>query len=91
MENYEMILKLLKIDLQISSAAIDPYLQGLIERSISDIQAEGIELFDSRPDHMLVVQYASYLYRLRKDPGRPFPRSLRLSLNNKLFNQKGGA
>ena len=87
----ELILKLLKIDLQISVDAYDEYLGALIARAESAIKEEGIELTVSQSDAMLVEMYAAYLYRKRREDVIAMPRSLRYALNNRLMSQKGSA
>lgn len=88
--DYETILQLVKINLQISASALDPLLEGFITTAEQAIENEGITL---KPlddyDQMLVVQYASWLYDKRKENG-PMPRSLRWQLNNRLLTEKAG-
>ena len=84
------ILSILKIDLGISSTALDAYLQQLITSSRTFIAQEGIVLVDSSSsDGMLVEMYAAYLYRKRREETAAMPRMLRWALNNRLFSQKG--
>ena len=85
----ETNLKLLKINLQISTDKLDDYLSGLISAARDYISKEGIALSDTPGDNNLVVMYAAYLYRKRREDG-PMPRSLRWALNNRLFSQKAG-
>ncbi len=86
---YETVLEILKINLQISTDKLDSYLSGLISAAREYIKTEGITLQDTPGDHNLVVMYAAYLYRKRREDG-PMPRSLRWALNNRLFSQKAG-
>lgn len=83
------ILVILKIDLQISSTALDEYLTTLITAARSYITKEGITLTASTDDGMLVEMYAAYLYRKRRDEDVQMPRMLRWALNNRLMAQKG--
>ena len=84
------ILSILKIDLGISSTALDAYLQQLITSSRTFIAQEGIVLDDSSSsDGTLVEMYAAYLYRKRREETAAMPRMLRWALNNRLFAQKG--
>lgn len=83
------ILTSLKVDLQISTTALDDYLGRLIETAREFIAQEGITLTASVGDGMLVAMYAAYLYRKRRDPTAAMPRMLRWALNNKAFG--GGA
>lgn len=82
------ILSALKVDLQISTNAMDVYLGQLITAAQTYISAEGIVLTDSIGDGMLVEMYAAYLYRRRREENVTMPRMLRWALNNRLF---GGA
>lgn len=82
------ILMVLKMDLQISSDAMDEYFRSLIESAAAYIGDEGIKLSYTVEDNELVEMYAAYLYRSRKED-KPMPRMLRWALNNKLMNQKG--
>ena len=82
------ILTILKIDLQISSSALDDYLSGLIDAARAFIIREGITLADTPEDAQLIEMYAAYLYRSRRDTSLQMPRMLRWSLNNRLFGAK---
>lgn len=91
MSDDNKILVPLKIDLQISSDALDSYLLDLIHAAQEYIITEGITLSGSDPgDVMLVEMYAAYLYRERRNTGdaSKMPRMLRWALNNRLFSQK---
>lgn len=55
------ILKILKIDLQISASALDEYLLFLITSAKKFILKEGIALTNSQDDALLVEMYAAYL------------------------------
>lgn len=86
----DAILISLKIDLQISTPAMDEYLFNLMDEAREKIKEEGITLSDSSiSDGMLVEMYAAYLYRQRKS-GDAMPRMLRYALNNRLFSEKAG-
>lgn len=86
------ILSILKIDLQISVASYDKYLNSLISLAESAIKEEGIVLSEeNEQDGMLVEMYAAYLYRKRREENVAMPRSLRYALNNRLMSQKGSA
>ena len=85
------ILTILKIDLQISSSALDDYLSGLIDAARAFIIREGITLADTPEDAQLVEMYAAYLYRCRRDTAMQMPRMLRWALNNRLFSSKARA
>ena len=83
------ILKILKIDLQISVSALDEYLLFLITSAKKFILKEGIALTNSQDDALLAEMYAAYLYRKRKEQQNEMPRMLRWALNNRLFSEKG--
>ena len=85
----ETVLEILKIDLQISTNKLDDYLTNLVSAAKEYISTEGIVLGNSQGDVNLVVMYAAYLDRKRREDG-PMPRSLRWALNNRLFSQKAG-
>ena len=85
------ILTVLKIDLQISSGALDSYLEGLIASARAFIKREGVTLADTAEDAQLVEMYAAYLYRKRRDETAAMPRMLRWALNKRLFSEKAGA
>lgn len=87
----EDILEILKVDLQVSSSALDLYLLVLITSARAYITQEGITLSDTAQDAMLVEMYAAYLYRRRREENVQMPRMLRWALNNRLFGQKGAA
>lgn len=85
----ETRLKLLKLDLQISTSAIDGLLRQMLDAACGMIEREGISLDPSNPeDTQIVVMYAAYLYRKRRDNNPVMPRMLRWALNNRLFSQK---
>lgn len=83
------ILAILKMDIQVSSTALDTYLNALISSAKDYISDEGIILTGSESDGMLVEMYAAYLYRRRREENVQMPRMLRWALNNRLFSQKG--
>lgn len=85
----ETRLKLLKLDLQISTNAIDELLVQMLNAAHKFIEREGISLDEtSAEDTQLVVMYAAYLYRKRREANVAMPRMLRWALNNRLFSQK---
>lgn len=83
------VLKILKLDLQISVNSLDDYLLTIIQAARNFIANEGITLTDSIPDMMLVEMYAAYLYRKRREENAAMPRMLRWNLNNRLLSEKG--
>ena len=84
------VLKILKIDLQISTSAMDEYLTALIQSAKSFIEAEGVTLQSTVDDWALVEMYAAYLYRKRREETASMPRMLRWALNNRLLSEKAG-
>lgn len=74
---------LLKRDLLISNPSSDPYLWQLILAACEYIKAEGIDLVETPGDLQLVVMYAAYLYRRRREENAVMPRMLRYALNNR--------
>ncbi len=87
----ETRLKLLKLDLQINTNAIDDLLVQMINAAHRFIEREGISLDEtSAEDTQLVVMYAAYLYRRRREENIAMPRMLRWALNNRLFSEKAG-
>ena len=70
----EDILEILKVDLQVSSSALDLYLLVLITSARAYIAQEGITLADTAQDAMLVEMYAAYLYRRRREEKSPSTR-----------------
>ncbi len=80
------ILTILKVDLQISSTALDSYLLQLIGAARALIVREGVTLTDDIEDTMLIEMYAAYLYRKRRESNSAMPRMLRWALNNRLLS-----
>lgn len=86
------ILVPLKVDLQLSTTALDDYLTQQVNAAKEYITTEGITLdLDNNPgDVDLVVMYAAHLYRNRRGTGdsSEMPRMLRWAMNNRLFHEK---
>ncbi len=80
----ELILPLLKMDLDIHTNKRDEYLNTLILSAKEFIEEEGITLGQSYGDTLLIEMYAAYLYRKRKE-NVEMPRMLRYALNNRLL------
>lgn len=84
-------LRILKLDLQITTTAYDELLLQMLASAENMISREGIVLDDKKvEDAQLVVMYAAYLYRRRRDENPAMPRMLRFAMNNRLFSQKAG-
>jgi len=83
----ELLLIMLKQDLEILHTAKDEYLINLLKTAKEMIAREGIVLGSGYEDQSLVTMYAAWMYRKRVS-GDAMPRMLRAGLNNKLFSQK---
>lgn len=81
------ILTILKQDLQISVNSYDSMLNANIALAKEQILREGIVIKDTDADGMLVVMYASWIYRKRKE-NVPMSTMLRRQLNNRLLHEK---
>ena len=84
----EILLSLLKSNLEIISPIHDDYLYSLITAAQQMITREGVTLGESDEDCQLVVMYAAYLYRKRAEDSPVMPRMLRYALNNRIFSEK---
>lgn len=85
------ILSVLKTDLEIAVSTRDDLLNNLIDLSKAAIEREGIHIEDNIEDGMLVVRYAAFLFRKRREDNVAMPRSLRYQLNNRLLSEKAKA
>ncbi|MCQ2771640.1 MAG: hypothetical protein MJ236_07615 [Clostridia bacterium] len=85
----DIILTVLKQDLEISGTSRDAMLENIIDLAMAAITREGITLNNSVDDGMLVENYAAFLYRKRREEAVAMPRSLRYLLNNRLLAEKG--
>lgn len=85
----DIILKVLKQDLEISGESRDEMLRNIIDLAMAAITREGITINNSVDDGMLVENYAAFLYRKRREEAVAMPRSLRYLLNNRLLAEKG--
>lgn len=93
-------LTMLKYNLQMLTAANDPYLEYLLTAAEAAISREGIVDDSSADYNACVIDYAAYLFRKRAAstegaggfaPGggeTAMPRFLRYQLNNLLISQK---
>lgn len=84
----DLLLVMLKQDLEILHTVKDEYLKNLISMAQEMIAREGITLSDTFEDQGIVVMYAAWMYRKRAAPDSAMPRMIRAALNNKLFSQK---
>lgn len=84
-------LSVLKMDLQMLTAANDDYLTLLLQQAEKAIATEGIKVVEGDTEcEMAVIYYAAYLFRKRAAEETAMPRYLRYMLNNILFSQKAG-
>lgn len=94
----QVVLSLLKADLELRNNINDGYLTQLITVAKTRVEAEGITLEDSLDDMQLVEMYSAYLYRRRTGNNEGYntealnpqgmPYMLRLALNNRIFAEK---
>lgn len=85
------LLVLLKLDLLITSSAIDSFLTQLLDSAREMISREGVTLrLENAEDNQLILGYAAYLFRQRKDANMQMPRWLRYALNNRVLSEKAG-
>lgn len=84
----ELVLQMLKQDLEILHSKNEAYLLQLIYTAKKMIAREGIVLGTDYDDQALVVMYAAWMYRKRASNDSAMPRMLRSSLNSKLVSQK---
>ena len=82
------LLTALKIDLGLVTNAYDSRLNEYIDAAKTEIKRQGatLDLTDT-DDAMIVVQYASWMWR-RRDTGEGMPRMVRYALNNRIFAEK---
>ncbi|MDO9492662.1 hypothetical protein [Acetobacterium sp.] len=84
----DLLLTMLKQDLEILHTVKDDYLKNLISIAKGMIAREGITLGDDFEDQGIIVMYAAWMYRKRAAPDTAMPRMIRAAMNNKLFSQK---
>lgn len=84
----DLLLVMLKQDLEILHTVKDEYLKNLISMAQEMIAREGVIMGDTLEDQGIVVMYAAWMYRKRAAPDSAMPRMIRAALNNKLFSQK---
>ena len=85
-------LQMLKMEIPISTNAFDKQLKFQLSAAQELIGREGItlDLDSSHEDNIIVIQYAAFLFKKKRDPGIEFPKHLRIMMNNRLFSQKAG-
>lgn len=92
------VLGMLKVDLEISvdsTSTVGQNIENLLTKYIilakQSITREGITLDStlSDEDGTLVMMYAAFLYRKRREVLVAMPRQLRFLLNNRLISEKG--
>lgn len=86
--NNELMLSILKNNLQLLTNANDDFLRQLLAQAKALIKREGI-IDDNSDDYsMAVIDYAAFLFRKRAQSEKTMPKHLRYELNNILFSQK---
>jgi hypothetical protein len=83
----ELILNMLKQDLEILHSDNEEYLLFLIAQAKELIARMGITLGEGYEDIGLVVSYAACKYRQRANPNSALTKMLQRELNNKLVSQ----
>lgn len=82
------LLAALKVDLGLVTNGYDERLNEYIESAKTEIARQGATLdLTNQDDAMLVVQYASWMWR-KRDTGEGMPRMVRYALNNRIFAEK---
>lgn len=82
------LLAALKVDLGLVTNGYDERLNEYIESAKTEIARQGATLdLTDQDDAMLVVQYASWMWR-KRDTGEGMPRMVRYALNNRIFAEK---
>ena len=82
------LLAALKVDLGLVTNGYDERLNEYIESAKTEIARQGATLdLTNQDDTMLVVQYASWMWR-KRDTGEGMPRMVRYALNNRIFAEK---
>lgn len=82
------LLAALKVDLGLVTTGYDERLNEYIESAKTEIARQGATLdLTDQDDAMLVVQYASWMWR-KRDTGEGMPRMVRYALNNRIFAEK---
>lgn len=97
----EVLLQLLKNDLQITTNANDSYLEQLLQFSLTQMERMGITIevisdndvnvASDEAIQVIQMQYASYLFRKRAGEETAMPRFLKRELNGLLLSQKMGS
>lgn len=82
------LLAAFKVDLGLVTNGYDERLNEYIESAKKEIARQGATLdLTDQDDAMLVVQYASWMWR-KRDTGEGMPRMVRYALNNRIFAEK---
>lgn len=83
------LLRMLKIDLGITTEAYDERLGQYLTAAKKQIEREGVTALDlsSAEDQQLLVMYAVWMWR-RRDSMEGMPRMVRYALNNRVFSAK---
>ena len=89
--NVDVVLPLVKANLNITQDVRDDYLKAIISGVDSQLQEEqGLELKDSNPYHLqFVADFSAWRYRSRGETGA-MPQHLRWRLNNLMIHEESG-
>jgi hypothetical protein len=87
----EIMLRMLKVDLGISSTAYDSRLGQYLTSAKAEIVREGVSFPTTLgvDDMQLIVMYATWMWK-KRETGEGMPRMLRYLLNQRVFSQKMG-
>ena len=87
----KQVLKLLKLDLGVSTDKRDEYFNAVLESAVLELKRKGIFVdLTSADDQMLLSDYAAWQYRKRQEDV-PISNNLKRRLmNRKMRNRAGG-
>lgn len=81
------VLKLVKMDLSISTDKRDEYLLSCINAALLELERRKIKLDDTADDIILLSDYVAWEYRHR-DSGDAQPKNLMLRLKNRVIKRR---
>lgn len=81
------VLKLVKMDISITTDKRDEYLLSCINAALQELKRKKIELTDDADDIILLSDYVAWQYRHR-DSGDAEPKNLMLRLKNRVIRQR---
>ena len=83
------VLKLLKLDLGITSNARDEYFNNLLESCKKDLEGKGIVLEENADDMQLLSDYSAWAYRKRQEDV-PISNNLKHRIRNRIVKVRAG-